>query len=224
VSSLALAAPHKLAAFPRALIRLCARSQRELLGLRLTRLYGIGIGISYAIVTVALGSDAALAAGLWSRSLQTASWVAGIGALSLARDLRARDELQGLAALTRLRGFSEPTLEHARTLAGALRLSGAVALPGLFVALAAVLALRTLAGAGIALALALFTVPYALLLGSTLALLARLSFRLLPERGRLLFASIALLPWLVALGTHSRLPSLPAAFSWLLRHLVGSLS
>src|ERR1041384_4381785 len=99
-----LTAPGPAVALPRALVRLCSQSQRPLLGLRLGRVYGIGIGLSYALM-VALGpAGAAVAGNLWSRCLVTASWVAGIGALSLASDLAARDATQGVTSLARLRG------------------------------------------------------------------------------------------------------------------------
>lgn len=211
------------ALFPRALVRLCGRAQRELWGLRLTRVYGIGVGISYALLALGLGSDLHLAGALWGRCLATASWVAGVGALSLASDLAARETTQGLVGLARLRGFGDAALERARTLAGALRLASAIALPGLLVALAILLKLRTLPAAVQALGLALMTLPYAALLGTSLALVARLSSRLLPERGRWLFLALTLGPWLVALGTQLPVPSLPGACGWLLRHLAGSV-
>lgn len=211
------------ALFPRALVRLCSRAQRELWGLRLTRVYGIGVGISYAVVTFGMGPEPRVAGGLWARCLTTASLVAGIGALSLARDIKARDTTQGLVGLARLRGFGEGALERARTMAGALRLTTAVAVPGLLVALAAVLKLRSLPGALQGLTLVLFTLPYAALVGGSLAVLARLSSRLLPDHGRLLFLAIVLGPWLLAMGTGATLPNLPGAFSWLIEHLAGSV-
>lgn len=202
---------------------MCARAQRELLGLRLTRLYAVGIGISYAILTYGLAPDSRLATGMWARCLTTASWVAGVGALSLARDLTARDDAQGLASLVRLRGFGEPALERARTAAGALRLITAIATPGLLVALSALLRFRNWSGASTALLLALLTLPYAALLGSVLSISARLCARWLPARGRLLLAALTLGPWLLALGTKSPIPSIPGAFGWLLAQLAGSV-
>ncbi|HEY6079888.1 MAG TPA: hypothetical protein VIW29_13835 [Polyangiaceae bacterium] len=216
--------PRAFALAPRALVRLCSRAQRELWGVRLTRVYGIGIGLSYAVTLFWLSATPGVALKLWARALATASWVVGVGALSLARDLASRDTQQGLVSLARLRGYSDQGLERARAIAGALRLSGAVALPGLIVALAALLHFRTLAAAAVALGLALLTLPYAALLGTTLALLARLSSRLLPGRGRTVLLALVLGPWLLAKGTGSSLPSIPAAFGWLLERLAGSLS
>ena len=224
MTSLAVESPSRTQAlFPRALVRLCMRAQRELWGLRLTRLYGIGVGISYAALTLLMPPEPRQAAALWARALATASWVAGVGALSLARDIAARDTGSGLTSLARLRGYGDQTLERARTLAGALRLAGAIATPGLLVAMAALLRLRSVSGALLALGLGLLSLPYAALLGSALSALARLSSKLLPEYGRLLFLALVLGPWLVALGTSSPVPSLPGAFAWLLAQLSGSL-
>jgi hypothetical protein len=221
-----LAANHsaaKPALFPRALVRLCSKAQRELWGLRLGRLYGIGIGISYGVVELVGPASTTTSVRLWVRAVATASWVAGIGALSLARDLSARDAACGLGGLTRLRGYGEAELERARTLAGALRLSTTVALPGILLSLASLLHLHTLRGTAVALALAALTLPYALLVGGCLAPLARACSRWLPGRGRLLLLSLVLGPWLIGSGLKLHVPSLPAAFGWLLEHLAEGL-
>ena len=71
-----------------------------------------------------------------------------------ATDLSARDASLGLTGLARLRGFGEPQLERARAVAGAMRLSTTVLVPGLLVALAVLLRFRTLHGSVVALGLA----------------------------------------------------------------------
>lgn len=201
------------------LVRLCAESQRQLWGIRLGRLYGYGIGASYALLAWLGPSSLSTASKLWARCLMTASWVAGIGALSLATDLEARDALQGFVGLARLRGHDAAELEQARTLAGARALTRAVLVPGLFVALSLMLRLQTPRAALGALAFALLSVPYAVIVGVTLAALARACSRWLPGRGRLLLLAVTLGPWLLALGLGRDLPSIPAAFSWLLARL-----
>lgn len=213
----------KPALFPRALVRLCSKAQRELWGLRLGRLYGFGIGISYGIVALVGPASTATSVRLWVRALATASWVAGIGALSLARDLVARDAAHGLSGLARLRGHGEAELERARTFAGALRLSTTVAVPGILLSLSSLLRLHTLRGAAVALALAALTLPYAALVGGSLAPLARACSRWLPGRGRLLLLSLVLGPWLLGSGLKLPVPSLPAAFDWLLEHIAEGL-
>lgn len=209
----------------RALVRFCSQGQGQLWGLKLTRAYGIGIGVSYAIL-LWLGREApsfAAATRLWSHALSIASWVAGVGALSLARNLARRDAQQGITGLARLRGYSESELERARTVAGALRLAWGALLPGLIVALALALRLRSWSATLGAVALICFTLVYAALLGATLAPLARACQRWLPERGRTLFLSLVLGPWLLGEGLGAPVPSLPAAFGWLLEHVTRSL-
>jgi len=166
-----------------------------------------------------MAKDVGSAAGLWLRCLETASWVAGVGALSLATDLPSRDAKQGLLGLTRLRGFDDRTFERARSLAGALRLSSTVAIPGVMLAVAVGLRLRSFSGALAAVSLLLLTLPYAALVGSSLALLARAASRILPERGRFLFLVLALGPWLLGKATGGGVPSVPGAFAWLLERL-----
>jgi len=199
-----------------------ARSQRELWGIRLTRLYAIGIGVSYSVLVFTAPLDRGLAPRLWLKCLTIGSWVAGIGALSLARDLVARDTSQGLTGLARLRGFGARELERARVYAGAIKLGSTVAVPGAMVALMALLRFRTAAGAATALGLLLFTLAYAALFGSTLSVLARACSRALPGRGRLLLLAVVLGPWLLASGIDVHLPSIPGAFSWLLKRLAES--
>lgn len=204
-------------------MRLCSRAQRELWGLRLGRLYSFGVGLSYAAIAFMGPASVASSTKLWARALATASWVAGVGALSLATELSARDTAQGLTGLARLRGFGELQMERARTVAGALRLAATVLVPGLMLALGLMLRVRTLHGSAVALALAMLTLPYAALVGGSLALLARGCSRWLPGRGRLLLMALVLGPWLLGSGTALPLPSIPAAFGWLLEHLAGSL-
>jgi hypothetical protein len=200
-------------------VRLSARAQRELWGIRLTRLYAFGIGISYSALVFTGPLSAGIAPRLWMKALATASWVAGIGALSLARELAERDASQGVSALARLRGFGARELERARVAAGAIKLASTVAIPGTLVALTALLRWRSLAGAGTALALLLFTALYAALFGSTLAVLARACSKALPGRGRLLLLVVVLGPWLLASGIGVHLPSIPGGFAWLLTRL-----
>ncbi|RYZ06935.1 MAG: hypothetical protein EOO73_14200 [Myxococcales bacterium] len=219
-----LTAPGPAVVIPRALVRLCSRSQRQLLGLRLGRVYGIGIGISYALTAAVAPAEAAVSGSLWVRCLVTASWVAGLGALSLSSDLAARDATQGVTSLARLRGFGESSLERARMLAGALRLGSTVLVPGLIVAVALLLKLRTLSGAALALSLFVLTVPYAALVGGVLAPLARACHHFFPGRGRWLLAGIVLGPWALGVGLGAPVPSIPGGFAWLLNQLVRSVS
>jgi hypothetical protein len=213
--------PTRTSALPRALVRLSARALAELWGIRLTRLYAVGIGLSYSVLAFTLPLSDGLAPRLWMNGLTTASWVTGVAALSLSRDLVERDATQGLAGIARLRGFGARELERARLAAGAIKLSATVMIPGVMLSLAALLRFRTLSGAATALALLVFTVGYAALFGTTLAALARACSRALPGRGRTLLLAVVLGPWLLAAGIDSPLPSVPGAFAWLLHRLAG---
>lgn len=206
----------------RALVRLCNRSLQQPWGLRLGRLYAFGIGVSYALVALVGPETLAVSSKLWVRCLGTASWVAGVGALSLATDLAARDAAQGITGLARLRGFGESELERARQVAGAIKLGTIVLVPGLLLSLASAARFRSLPAALLALSLGVLTIPYAALVGAVLALLARACQRVLPGRGRLLLLLVGLGPWLLAAGLGVKVPSLPAGFSWMLEHLARS--
>jgi hypothetical protein len=209
----------KAVAVPVSLVRLCTEAQRRLWGLRLGRLYGFGVGFSYAVMVFVGPESLPTASKLWGRSLATVSWVAGVGALTLATDLAARDASVGLTGLARLRGFGEPQLERARAVAGALRLSTTVLVPGLMVALAVLLRFRSVHGSVVALGLTLATLPYAVVVGSTLAFLGRACSLWLPGRGRLLLLALVLGPWFLGLGLNATMPSIPGALGWLL-HLL----
>lgn len=224
VTTLSVSGPAAPAAgIPRALVRLCSQSQRQLLGLRLGRVYGIGIGLSYALMAALGPEEVAVSGKLWARGLVTASWVAGLGALSLASDLAARDATQGMTSLARLRGYGEGAVERARVVAGALRLGTTVLVPGLIIAVALLLKLRTLSGAAMALSLVVVTLPYAALVGGVLAPLARACHHFFPGRGRWLLAAVVLGPWLLGAGLNAPVPSLPAGFDWLLSQVVRSV-
>jgi len=216
-------APKALLA-PRSLVRLCADAQRTLWGVRLGRLYSFGVGASYAALVFLGPESLSTSAKLWARALGTASWVAGVGALSLATELGARDANQGLTGLARLRGFGERQLESARLVAGAQRLSVTVLVPGLMVALASLLRFRSLHGTAVALGLAVAALPYAALVGGSLAALARACSGWLPGRGRTLLLALVLGPWVLASGLGVPVPSPPGAFAWLLRQVAGGLS
>jgi hypothetical protein len=222
LTSLAASIAPRAATFPGALVRLCRRAQGQLWGLKLGRLYAFGIGASYGLMVwfgpVSFGATNKL----WARCLATASWLAGVGALSLATDLAARDTTQGLTSLARLRGFGEAELERARTMAGSQRLATNVLVPGLMLAVALALRFRTLHALLAALWLAVLSAIYAALVGVTLSRLARACSRWLPGRGRLLLLAIALGPWLLGIGLRAHVPSIPAAFAWLLERLSGS--
>jgi hypothetical protein len=182
-------------------------------------MYGLGIGLSYALVALLTGRDSQALAGLWHGAMQTASWLTGLGALSLARDLDERDARSGLLGLTRLRGFDRASLERARWLAGAITLSSVTTAAGGLLAVAAMLKLRSVAGAALALAMVPLTLVYGAVVGSVLAALARLSARSVPGKGRWALLIIVLVPWLADIALGGVRISIPGWFGWLLQRL-----
>jgi hypothetical protein len=186
-------------------------------GVRAANVLGVLIAAGFAIVLIAAGREgAALAPAVVTRALAWLSWVvAGSAALAAARELGARGPDDGFAALAAQRGVPATALLPARVLAAALRIARAVALPGLVLALLAAGLADSAARLGSGLVLALKVLAYSALLGGTLALLARWSARLLPQRAGLLLAAIVLLPEVVR-DTWSDVPSLPHLFGTLL--------
>jgi hypothetical protein len=83
---------------------------------------------------------------------------------------------------------------------------------------------RTLQGTVVAFALAFVSVPYAALVGTSLAALGRACSGWLPGRGRLLLLALVLGPWLLGSGLDMPVPNLPSAFAWLLQHVAKGVS
>jgi hypothetical protein len=186
--------------------------------MRLARMYSFGVALSFALLALLTPTTGRSAINGWIvDALRSASWVvAGLSALSAARELEPRDELDGFSALAALRGSAREQRSRARALATALRIALGVCVPGL--AVLGVGALRSLGPAllpWLALWLA-FIVAYSLVLGATLALLARASARLLAQQARLLLVCVVFVPELVRALGGFWFPSLPAACAWLL--------
>ena len=140
--------------------------------------------------------------------------------LAAAGDLAARDSADGIDVLVRQRGHGERALEQTRVLAVSLRVARLIALPGLAVALIALLQTRSLAALPWNLYLCAVPLVYGLLLGAGVALFARGAARLLPAHGRALFALLVLGPEL-SRHVFSEVPSLPAVYGGLLDALDG---
>lgn len=184
----------------------------------MARLYAVGVGCSFA--TLALFVPTASAAsfnGTLADALRSASWVvAGLSALSAARDHEQRDDADGISTLTALRGATREQRTRARTMASALRIALGVCAPGLAVLLIAGLRAD---GPGIAAWFArwaAFIVLYSLGLGATLSILARASERLAAKQAWLLLLGVVLVPELLRTLGGLSLPSLPAACSSLI--------
>jgi hypothetical protein len=186
--------------------------------MRLARMYSLGVALSFALVTLLTPTSGRGPVNGWiADALRSASWVvAGLSALSAARELEPRDDADGFSALAALRGSAREHRYRARALAIALRIALGVCLPGLVVL--GVGALRSLGPAllpWLALWLA-FIVAYSLALGVALSLLARACARLLAQQARLLLVCVVFVPELVRAMGGIWFPSLPAACAWLL--------
>lgn len=186
--------------------------------MRMARAYSFGVALSFAVLVALLPTGARSAFNRWLvDALRSASWVvAGLSALSAARDLEQRDDADGFSSLCALRGSGRGERAWAQAIATALRIAVGVCLPAL-----AVLAVSALKSRGPALGqwLLLWTaliVGYAAALGVTLSLLARASARLLADQARFLLLAVVFAPELLRALAGWPLPSLPSAFDSLL--------
>jgi hypothetical protein len=204
-----------------ALVRLCEARLLELFGVRAARVYAYGVALSFALLMLFAGSPDRRQAlhNLLFDALGTLSWVVGgMVGLSAARNLEARDDDDGISALARQRGHGARELEQARLLATTARIARLIIVPGVLLALIAMLRIRTLAALPWCVYLGVVPIAYGLLLGAGVALLARGSARLVPSHGRGLFAILAIVPELLR-QTFSDMPSVPAFYGYLLRQL-----
>jgi hypothetical protein len=165
------------------------------LGGRLGLVGAVGVALVYGF---AASTGANLAAesnsGLVAGCLRWATWLgAGPVALSAARV----EGEGGLTALARLAGIAPPTEALGRSLAAAWAMVLRIAGPALLLCIAG--AIRSPSPAWGALALG--ATGAAILLGAVLAALAIGCARVAPDRGRSLFLSAVLLPYLASRGT-----------------------
>jgi hypothetical protein len=199
------------------LARLSRRRLGELFGARAARAYAIGIAGTNALLVLLLPSttEASAFAALVRNASSSASWaVAGFVGLSAARDLYGRDQLDGISALASTRGFDARDLGLSRVGAAAFVIAVWLFVPLAVLALIAGVRLSAPSGAW-TIAWIAFLAPYAALLGITLSALARLAAHLYPNYGRSALAAFVLLPHLLH-WAFPEVPSLPAAFGWLL--------
>lgn len=208
-----------------ALARLSRRRLGELFGARAGRAYGVGIAVSHALLILLLPktTEASAVTELLKSGLVSASWaVAGFVSLSAARDLAARDDGDGLTELAATRGYDSRDLTLARFGAAAFVIAFWIFVP--FTLLALLAAFRSsIAGAVWALGWIGFVAFYVAILALTTSALARIAARLYPSHGRSALGAFVLLPHLLH-SAFPAVPSLPAAFGWLLEHGTGWLS
>ncbi|HEX3774919.1 MAG TPA: hypothetical protein VHV51_10675 [Polyangiaceae bacterium] len=208
----------------RALLSLFDLGRRKGFGLRLARLYALGVCLCYAIaISLAHGEHRRAAIQSFVHAaLVSISWVVGsLAALGTAQILAQAPDRDGLRALALARGFSDRDVLRARVLAAALRVALLLGVPALLLVLVALARGESL---GWALVLAPGVAIYAALFGLCLALLAEFSAALAPRHARALLATLVLCPLLLS-QAYPALPNLPAAFAELLDRLfaLGSL-
>lgn len=196
----------------------------ELFGVRSARLYSIGIGLTFTIL-IALAprpSTTWLIDRLVLQALLSASWVvAGLAALACARNLASKDREEGVLSLVEQRGHAAKSLEFSRALAAALLIAVRVGFPVLLVLSVGWFKAGDWALFGWFFGWSGFVVIYALALGLTLGVLARVAAHISPERGRIVLVLLIFLPELgrVLLPT---LPTVPSVFGWALERARGS--
>jgi hypothetical protein len=183
--------------------------------MRLARAYAFGVALSFAALVALMPSATQTTFNRYIvDALRSASWiVAGLSALSAARDLERRDDTDGFAALFALRGAGQRERAWSRVIAGAARIALGVSIPAF-----AVLAVSALKWRGPALGpwLALWTaliVVYATALGATLSALSRGSAMLFARHARFLLVGVVFVPELLRVLAGWPLPSLPSACS-----------
>jgi hypothetical protein len=207
----------------RALIALfdLGRQREKSVGLRLAKLYAVGVFIGYAVaISFARGSGRrALIHGFVHSALVSLSWVVGaLAALGSAQALARQSDRDALSALAMQRGFSAAALRRARTWAACARVARLVGIPGLLL-----VAVGVARGGSLPWALAVIpaVVVYASVLGLTLALLAQFSAELSPRHPRALLGILVLGPLLLSLA-YPRIPNVPRLFAELLSRLLAS--
>jgi ABC-type transport system involved in multi-copper enzyme maturation permease subunit len=207
------------------LARLCRRRLGELFGARAARAYGVGIATSYGLLLMLLPrtSEPSEFSAVLGDALSSASWaVAGLVSLSASRNLAGRDEADGVSALARCRGYDARELTLARFAAAAFVIAAWLFVPFAALSLLAGFRLAAPSVTWTAAWLAFLTL-YAPLLALTMSGLSRLAARLYPNHGRSALAAFVLLPHLLH-WAFPDVPSLPAAFGWLLQRGTGFAS
>jgi len=204
------------------LVALCAMRQRALTGMRVARFAGAAVALTGLIALLVLsssrGRDVLDVAAV--RGLAWLSWTVGsLATFSAARDLASLDDRDGIVALALERGYSRRALAQARIAASVRVITGLLAVPALVLAVSALALTGSLALVVPRTLFAVGVCGYVAALGTVLGLLSRWSAAMSPTRGRALVAGIVLLPELARAAWPS-VPSVPAAFAWLLERLV----
>jgi hypothetical protein len=156
--------------------------------------------------------EAVEGAAVVSHALAWISWAGGTAAWVAARNVEADEARLGLVSLAALRGTSPREFSMARVAATTTLVARAVGLPALVLALCAGFLGRA-SGGGIAVVkLAGAVLLYAVLFGVAFGGVARLSSRVSPRHGRIVFIALVLGPELLR-GLFGDVPTLVSGFA-----------
>jgi hypothetical protein len=202
------------------LVVLTDNQHRRLWTMRLASAYAIWIGVAGAGLMVAIahgGEDAALGL-VVVRAVTWLSWV--VGGLALwAAAKPIGGEPCTVTELAKLRGYSEAAVRWSSTAAIALRITHLTATPALLLACLSLSWLRSLHAMLWTLVLCGCVAAYAVVLGASVVLLARLACATNPRHARLTALALVAVPYL-AHAAWPQIPSLPTVFAWLIERLL----
>lgn len=204
------------------LARLTDYEQRRLWGMRIASAYAVWIGIAGGVLMLAVASDAkgGPLGLIVVRSVGWLTWIAGGLALWSAAGACANPGAPcPVAELAALRGYSRTSVERGRSAAVTFRVAYLIAVPSLALAslsLGWARSVPVLLWTG---ALCAAVLAYSLVLGTSVALLARVACALWPRHARATALALVVVPHLAHLAW-PRVPSVLTLFAWLLERLL----
>jgi hypothetical protein len=202
------------------LVVLTDNQHRRSWAMRLAFAYAIWIGVAGAGLMVAIahgGEDAALGL-IVVRAVTWLSWVVGGLALwAAAKPIGGQP--CAITELAKLRGYSEAAVRWSSTAAVALRVTYLTATPALLLACLSLGWPRSLHAMLWTVVLCGCVAAYAIVLGASVALLARLACVMTLRHARLTAFALVAVPYL-AHAAWPQIPSLPTVFAWLTERLL----
>ena len=206
---------------PAALVGLYSLRLGELPGVRIARILGILIMVGFCCTMLVLStrSDRSAQTLLAIEALAWLSWLAaGLAALSVAQDLRARDDRDGITILLRQHGHDSRARQRALSLASIHVIVRTALIPALGVCAVALVLATSFGAAAVRALQSLGALCYLVLLGVVLGAFARWCAAISPRHGRSLLLGLVIGPHL-ARSVWPTVPSVPALFGALLGHL-----
>jgi hypothetical protein len=189
---------------------------------RAASLYAWAAAVTYVALGAAWAArgDDVSPGGIVARALIWISLAAGVVAWATARHVEADETRLGLDELAALRGASPPAFQVSRVLATMWLVVRAVAFPSVFLCLGLLAVYRASGGVAAWLFLVVRVTVYSLLFGIAFGGLSRVSSRLSPRHGRLVFVALVLLPEVMR-SVFGDAPTLISGFGELIDLFVG---